>query len=306
LKEILPSSKRILLFWIQQDGWKKTIEGLDAFGMDLSEVKKFVFPLDENLGIIPRVAITCKSFETLDARNEYYCSQDFAEQTKIFSFISVPITVARKTLGVFLVETEGKKFHTDAEIKTLSFFANEVGIALENARLYKKVESLSTTDGLTGLYNHRYFQELLYDELNRADRYKHPLSVLMMDVDLFKKYNDTYGHQFGDAILAAIAKIIRENVRTTDIAVRYGGDEFCVILTETDRDGAAQKAEMIRSAVEIYPFSFKEKKSDLKLTISVGTASFPWDATNKEDLTKKADDALYRSKEKGRNRVSQA
>ncbi|MBU2495111.1 MAG: sensor domain-containing diguanylate cyclase [Candidatus Omnitrophota bacterium] len=306
LKEILPSSKRILLFWIKQEGWKKTIEGRAAFGMESSEIKKFVFLLDEKLGIVPRVAITRNSFETLDAKNDYYCDQNFVEQSKIFAFIATPITVAQKTLGVFLIETDGEKIHTESEIKMFSFFANEVGIALENIRLYNEVELLSVTDGLTGLYNHRHFQKILGDDLNRSSRYKHSLSLLMLDIDFFKDYNDTFGHPTGDAVLAAVARIIQINIRNTDFAARYGGEEFCMILTETEKSGALLKAEEIRRRIEENQFLNEKKQPTKNLTVSIGVAGFPEDAISKEALIKKADEALYRSKKEGRNRVSGA
>ncbi|MFH2067995.1 MAG: sensor domain-containing diguanylate cyclase [Candidatus Omnitrophota bacterium] len=306
LKEILPSSKRILLFWVKEEGGKKTIEGRAAFGMELSEIRGFSFPLHEAFGIIPKVALTQQSFETLNARNDYRCDRDFINRARLSAFLAIPVAVAQNTLGVFLLETDGKNFHNEGEIKTLSFFTNQVGIALENARLYKEVEFLSLTDGLTGLYNHRHFQKLLYEELNRSNRYKHSLSLLMIDVDFFKGYNDTYGHQAGDALLASAAKIIRGNIRTTDIAARYGGDEFCVILTETDKEAAFVKAEKIRREMEVHRLPDDKKQPDKNLSVSIGVAAFPADAGDREKLLKKVDDALYRSKKEGRNRVSRA
>ena len=306
LKEILPSSKRILLFWVKQEGGKKTIEGRAAFGMKLSEIRGFSFPLHEAFGIIPKVAITQQSFETLNARNDYRCDRDFVKRARLSAFLAIPVTVAQKTLGVILLETAGKNFHSESEIKTLSFFTNQVGIALENARLYKEVELLSLTDGLTGLYNHRYFQKLLFEELNRSSRYKHSFSLLMIDIDYFKDYNDTYGHQAGDALLASAAKIIQSNIRATDIAARYGGDEFCVILTETDKEAAFLKAENIRREIEGCQFLDNQRQPDKNPSVSIGVAAFPADAGDREKLLKKVDDALYRSKKEGRNQVSGA
>jgi len=306
LKEILPFSKRILLFWVKQEGEKKTIEGRAAFGMELSEIRGFSFPLHEAFGVIPKVAVTQQSFETLNARNDYRCDRDFVKRARLSAFLAIPVTVAQNTLGVILLETDGKNFHSKGEIKTLSFFTNQVGIALENVRLYKEVEILSLTDGLTGLYNHRHFQKLLYEELNRSGRYKHSLSLLMIDVDYFKDYNDTYGHQAGDTLLASAAKTIRNNIRATDIAARYGGDEFCVILTETDKEAAFIKAEKIRREMEACRFLNNQKQPDKNPSVSIGVAAFPVDAGNREKLLKKGDDALYRAKKEGRNRVSRA
>jgi len=306
LKEILPSSKRILLFWVKEEKGKKIIEGRAAFGMELSEIRGFSFPLHEAFGVIPKVAVTQQSFETLNAQNDYRCDRDFVTRAGLSAFLAVPVTVAQNTLGVILLETDGKNFHSEGEIKTLSFFTNQVGIALENARLYREVEVLSMTDGLTGLYNHRHFQKLLFEELNRSNRYKHPLSLMIIDVDYFKDYNDNYGHQAGDALLASAAKTIRVNIRKTDIAARYGGDEFCVILTETDKEAAFLKAEKIRREIELCRFPDSQKQPDKNPSVSIGVAAFPVDAGDREKLLKKVDDALYRSKKEGRNRVSRA
>jgi len=274
--------------------------------MDVSEIRNFSFPLHEAFGVIPKVALTQQIFETLNARNDYRCDRDFVTRARLSAFLAVPVSVAQNTLGVILFETDGKNFHGENETKTLSFFANQVGIALENARLYREVEVLSLTDGLTELYNHRHFQKILHEELNRSSRYKHPLSLLMIDVDYFKDYNDTYGHQAGDALLASAAKIIRGNIRHTDIAARYGGDEFYVILLETSKEAAFLKAEKIRREMEANRFIDNRKQPDKNPSVSVGVAAFPADAADREKLLKKVDDALYRSKKEGRNRVTRA
>ena len=128
----------------------------------------------------------------------------------------------------------------------------------------------------------------------------------MIDVDYFKDYNDTYGHQAGDALLASAARIIRGNIRHTDIAARYGGDEFCVILLETSKEAAFLKAEKIRREMEGARFIDSKKQPDKNPSVSIGVAAFPVDAADREKLLKKVDDALYRSKKEGRNRVSRA
>ncbi|MCX5642237.1 MAG: sensor domain-containing diguanylate cyclase [Candidatus Omnitrophica bacterium] len=306
LKEILPASKRILLFWVKQEGGKKRIEGRAAFGMELSEIRGFSFPLHEAFGVIPKVAVTQQSFETLNARNDYRCDREFVERARLSAFLAIPVTVAQNTLGVILLETSGKNFHGAGEIETLSFFANQVGIALENVRLYREVETLSVTDGLTGLYNHRHFQKILLEELSRSVRYKHPLSLLMVDVDYFKDYNDTYGHPAGDALLVAAAQIIRRNIRNTDAAARYGGDEFCVVLTETDKEAAFMKAGKICREMEACRLPDNQKQPGKNPSFSIGVAAFPADAGDREKLLKKVDEALYRSKKEGRNRASRA
>ncbi len=169
-----------------------------------------------------------------------------------------------------------------------------------------KLQELSITDGLTGAYNHRYFYGKLSEELSRAQRYGRPLSVIMTDIDHFKRYNDAHGHMEGDNVLKGVASCIRENVRGQDMVARYGGEEFSVILPETGKKEAAATAERIRQCMLAQPFPNEDTQPGGSLTISLGVSSFPDDAEDPKDLMKKADDALYRAKENGKNRVEAA
>ena len=176
----------------------------------------------------------------------------------------------------------------------------------EEQKIVKKknilLQKLSVTDGLTGLYNHRYFQRRIKEELIRAKRYKFPLSCLMIDLDNFKNLNDAYGHQIGDKILTEFSMILNNSIRQADMAARYGGEEFVVLLPQIDADGAAQLAERFRISVESHKFSVIDKP--YTITISIGVASFPSDDVNTDrDLLKGADTALYRAKNAGKNRV---
>jgi diguanylate cyclase (GGDEF)-like protein len=176
--------------------------------------------------------------------------------------------------------------------------ANQAAVVIEKARLF----NLATIDGLTGLIVHRHFQAKMEEEFRRAKRYQKDLSYLMTDIDHFKKFNDTWGHQIGDMVLREVAKIVRSCVRDTDVAARYGGEEFAVILPETDLDGAILFAERLREKVEAA--SFEGPEQDLKVTISIGVSSLPsHKAENALEMIKLADDALYVAKENGRNRV---
>lgn len=168
----------------------------------------------------------------------------------------------------------------------------------------EKLRKLSIIDGLTGLYNHRYFQERLREEFERTRRYRHSLSLIMLDIDYFKKVNDTYGHLFGDFVLKELARIIKESLRKTDIAARYGGEEFALILPETEIQGASALGERLRSRVEKH--SFQMKGISLHITISLGAASiFPAESSKTpRDLIETADKALYYSKTHGRNRLT--
>jgi len=166
-----------------------------------------------------------------------------------------------------------------------------------------RLEKEAITDGLTGLYNHRHFYNRLEFEINRAARANSPVSVLILDVDNFKKYNDRYGHPKGDEVLRKCSAALRESVRGVDIAARYGGEEFAVILAETDKKGAIVVAENIRRAIEGLRFSDEEGDATHNVTVSIGVSSYPADTKEVNDLVKKADDALYTAKREGKNRV---
>ncbi|MBI2286465.1 MAG: diguanylate cyclase [Nitrosomonadales bacterium] len=166
-----------------------------------------------------------------------------------------------------------------------------------------RLEKEAITDGLTGLFNHRHFYNRLEFEINRAARANSPLSVLILDVDNFKKYNDKYGHPKGDEVLRRCSAAIRESVRGIDIAARYGGEEFAVILAETDKKGAIVAAENIRRAIEELRFFDEEGDTTHNVTVSIGVSSYPADTKEMNDLVKKADDALYTAKREGKNRV---
>ncbi|MBI3398721.1 MAG: diguanylate cyclase [Deltaproteobacteria bacterium] len=219
------------------------------------------------------------------------------------SIIIVPFGVKGKVLGLLNVFKNRPQVFDLKDMELMTAVAEHVALALENARLYKETKLMAITDGLTGLYNHRFFIQKVEEEVKRALRYNHPLSLIMMDIDYFKRYNDTHGHQMGDALLRIMAGLLKTNLRNTDMAARYGGEEFAVLLTETDKQGAVVMAERIRKTVEEYIFPHEESQPGGDLTISLGVASLNVDAKDADGFVKRADDALYRAKETGRNRV---
>ena len=177
-------------------------------------------------------------------------------------------------------------------------------LAQELLEANKKLRELAYRDGLTGLYNHRYFQEILEREIKRARRYKKPLSLLMIDIDHFKKINDTYGHLHGDEVLKRLAQIFSESIRACDYAARYGGEEFSIILPETLLNGALNVAERLRQRVKNTPIVLADQ--EIRVTISIGLAAY--ENTQREitrsQLIALADKALYQSKMAGRDRVT--
>ncbi|NOZ25469.1 MAG: sensor domain-containing diguanylate cyclase [Nitrospirae bacterium] len=216
--------------------------------------------------------------------------------------VSIPLKSGNKVLGLiylYFVPPGYLQLASDATIFTS--IGNYLGLRIEKARLYEKVQELAILDGLTGLYNYREFHNRLEHEFKRAKRYKKTLPLLMIDIDHFKRFNDTYGHMAGDEVLRTIGRLIKNLVRNVDIPARYGGEEFAVILPETSPEQAEVVAERLRSSVSSHPFSIEDRT--VSLTISLGLASFPEDADTKEGLVKAADRALYCAKSGGRNRT---
>lgn len=226
-----------------------------------------------------------------------------SSDVKIFgrSFIIVPIVHQGEFLG--MVHLSGKSNNEDfsaRDQRLIKVFAVQLGAALKNAKLYEQ----AITDGLTHLYLHRYFKQRLSDELKRAERFKRNLGLVMIDIDHFKQFNDTYGHQAGDEVLKRVAAVLRKAVRTHDLPVRYGGEEFSLVLPETDVTGAMSVAERVRHSIESEHLEYGGKI--IKLTASFGVAVYPDAALTEETLISAADKALYHSKETGRNRISLA
>lgn len=222
---------------------------------------------------------------------------------EIKSILAIPIIRKEKNIGVVVVTSKNSNYFSKREVDFLSALANQAGIAIENARLYRMMEYSASTDGLTGLYNHRYFQVRLQEEVNRNKRNKSTLSLLMLDIDHFKNYNDNNGHPLGDEVLKRVGEILTNNVRSIDIVARYGGEEFAIILPETSGEDAFSVAERIRENIEKISFPGEKLQPSGKLSISIGLASYSSSATSKEELIKRADQALYQAKYRGRNRV---
>jgi diguanylate cyclase (GGDEF)-like protein len=172
-------------------------------------------------------------------------------------------------------------------------------LAEANARLAQ----LAVTDGLTGVYNHRHFHERLALEVERSQRNGLPLALFMIDVDHFKAYNDRHGHPAGDEVLRQVAKLLADGRRINDFVARYGGEEFAVVLVDTHKLGAAQVADKLRQRLSEFPFAHAGEQPGGAITVSVGVASYPEDASTPEALVRAADAALYRAKTAGRNRV---
>ena len=221
------------------------------------------------------------------------------------SLMLLPLAAGGEVIGVAQFERDAPGTFTPRELSRVRALASQAAATLANIRSHQDVHSQAVTDGLTGLFNRRHIQTVLLDERRRAGRYRHPLSVIMLDVDGFKTYNDTYGHPQGDVLLKMLAGILRESVRAVDIVGRYGGEEFIVILPETPSGEAYQTAERLRHAVArtVFPGFAADPALAVFKTISLGVATFPEATTDTQALVSLADEALYRAKHGGRNQT---
>ena len=225
------------------------------------------------------------------------------------SLVVVPLRSAGKMVGALGALGTGDVTHrrfTPGEVALLQAIGNQLGVAVENTRLHAEMQRLSQTDPLTSLYNRRGLDKRMQVEILRAKRYQHPLSVVMIDIDHFKNYNDAHGHLEGDVILKQVAELLRIHVRETDVVARFGGEEFLILLTETPKAAAFEVAEKIRAAVSMRPFPHAGTQPEGKLTISLGVATSSADLSEARELIDKADHALYGAKNAGRNRVREA
>jgi diguanylate cyclase (GGDEF)-like protein len=200
------------------------------------------------------------------------------------------------------LESNRSGVYSQSELQLLKTIMANVSTALTKARMYTEMEKLATIDGLTQIANHRKFQDIMTMELERSQRYNTPLTLLLMDIDHFKKFNDTYGHPVGDLVLQMVAKALQGSIRNTDYCARYGGEEFVVVLIQADEAQSRMLAERVRKAVETMEVRNEDKL--LKVTVSIGSATYPFDAQDKQELIDNADKAMYASKQSGRNRVS--
>ncbi len=235
---------------------------------------------------------------------------DFLQASyQVRSEIAVPLIKDKNVLGVLNVESDRQAALDESDVKLLEALAGFVAVAIDNARLHAEVKRMAMTDVVSGLANRRAFDETLQTEILRANRYRHPLSLIILDLDSFKEFNDKWGHPAGDVRLREIADLLRLNVREPDLAARYGGEEFAIILPNTSKAGAVRLAERLRrSAQRNAPHTDHEESGSpvAGYTISLGVATLPEDATTLEDLLLMADNAELMAKRLGKNRVHAA
>jgi diguanylate cyclase (GGDEF)-like protein len=225
------------------------------------------------------------------------------------SYIGIALKAHNAVLGVIGIDSPVKYGLSVDDMDFMAVLSPQIAAGVEKVRLFGKIQQLSQIDALTGLYNRRVFQEKLQQEMNRRARTQKPLSLILLDIDRFKVFNDTYGHQEGDAVLRELADAVKAQCRhnTIDACCRYGGEEFAVIMPEVGLSTAVKAAERLRGAVERHPFGIRLRHPGTSVTVSVGVAGASGnEELGPEELLKRADEALYRSKKAGRNRVSSA
>ncbi len=276
-----------------------------AFGLPEAEGDRPSLRLGE--GISGLVAQTGQAMQVPDIRAEPRCLEQEIFRLQRGSFICVPLRLKRReVIGVLNAHKPEPHGFGPGDLDLLQAVATQVVAALENAQLYQRTKELSARDELTGLFNRRHFFETLEKEAQRAVRYHHAFSVLLLDLDDFKRYNDTYGHLQGDEALKALARLLLAKTRRADVVARFGGEEFVLLLPETTAARARVAAEKIRAAVEQHPFPGRDTQPGGRLTVTLGVATCLGDAEDTLAVVDLADRAMYLGKEQGGNQVNAA
>ncbi len=285
------------VYLFERDDWTFRLRASQGRTEDAFEP---VVPVSETiLGEAFRQGVVQEHNVRLDATSARWAR----EPADVRSQAAVPLRSGEHVIGILVVASATYRELAETELERLQVIGNQSSLSLQNALLHGELERLSVTDRLTELYNHGYFHQRLEEEVGRATRFRHPLSLIMLDLDDFKEFNDTYGHPRGDTVLRVVSDIIRENLREIDVAARYGGEEFVVVLPETDIEGAVAVAERIRKSVEASAFAVADAGDSVSKSVSVGIATFPKHAESSTRLVDAADKAMYDAKRSGKNQV---
>ena len=256
------------------------------------------------MGILVLTILEGMPFEITTQEAKKLVDSDTQKTLNTDFFVTIPLKAKDKVLGAILVDNIfNKKPITKTNVRMLTMFANHAGLAIENSKLYEETVYLSSIDWSTKLWNYGKFQQRLSYELEKSKITDAPVSLVMVDVDNFKHYNDTLGHVRGDNALREIAAVLQSKSRKVDTAARYGGEEFAIVIPNTPKENARLFAERLRNEVEKHFAGESCDPGKNKLTISCGVASYPEDAMTKDELITMADAALYEAKHAGKNRT---
>lgn len=238
-----------------------------------------------------------------DTSQQSFFNNPLALSEGIKSLIAVPLWIKDSIVGILYLNDFKPRSFDPFACEQLDILASFATLSIVNARLHEKTVRLACTDGLTGLFNHRQFKRILTQEVTRSKRYSSELSLVMIDIDNFKRFNDTYGHPCGDRILAEVAGLLIDIFREADLVFRYGGEEFVIILPLSGPDEAVCAAARACESVAALSISWPGTDHPLGVTVSVGVASLPQDANSEEGLLEVADQLMYQAKHQGKNRV---
>jgi len=285
------------------DDEKKQLLVKACHGFNEGELDGISFSLGE--GVSGTVAKTGESIHINDVSQDERYLYYKGKKKDIGSFLSIPLKIkkGKKVIGVLNVHKKELNSFSVEDVELFEEIASDLANAIEKAKVYEETKELSLKDDLTGLFNRRFFNKNLEKEFLRAKRYKRAFSLIMIDIDHFKNYNDANGHIKGDEALLKTVEILQNNVRQTDIIARYGGEEFIVLLPEIDFEGAMRAAEHLRSLIEKTEYHNESALPLGTFTITAGVATFPGKAESTIDLIDYADKALYTGKAAGRNTV---
>ena len=273
---------------LAERGFSKMLGGKD-FSADMPAIKHIVN--------------TKKSICTGDISNSIACGC-VPDGCSMTSLICTPVVVKDEVRGIIHLDSPKKNAFDEQDSSFVKMLAEEIAIAMERSFIHSQVKASSLKDGLTGCFNRRKLDQDIETEIVRARRYERPLSLLMIDVDWFKNYNDFHGHLKGDELLKKMVRLFERNMRASDTLYRYGGEEFTVLLPETAKAEALFAASKLQKVIEKAKFEGeKESQPDGKVTVSIGVASYPWDGNDGHELLRSADSELYRAKQIGRNKV---
>jgi diguanylate cyclase (GGDEF)-like protein len=291
------------LLLMDEDRRELTVKAMKGLNKKIVELLR----IRPGEGISGRVYSTGQPLLVIDIESDDRVGQEKRPRYKTKSFISAPLRLNGRIFGVINVadKADGSDF-SEEDLHILMSIGTYASVAIERSQFYHKnqeLKKISITDSLTSLLNRRYFQERIAEEIERSRRHHLPLSLIMIDIDNFKKINDTYGHTVGDEVLKVTARCLRNCIRTIDVAARYGGEEFTVILPQTGKLDASVIADRICNEIGKIDFPFGQAEPRMPLTVSLGLATYPDDAGGIESLIRNSDVALYRAKTQGKNRV---